>query len=414
MGCDYLIVGAGFSGLVLAERLSSQLGKRCIIVERRSHIGGNAHDEYDMAGVLVHRYGPHYFRSNAARIIAYLSQFTDWHPVAYEIRSYADGRYWHFPINLNTYEEFIGRASTSEEFESYLAKTRVPIARPRNSEDLILSQVGWPLYEKFFKGYTQKQWGRPASELAASVCRRIPLRTNRDNRYVGERFQALPAKGYHQLFQRMLARSPGVEVLLNTEYRDVVSQIPHAHLIFTGAIDEFFDYRFGRLPYRSLRFEFQSFESHELATRLPIAGKPGFWQPALQVNYPNDYDYTRIVELKHATGQLCANTTIVREYPAAYAAEGERYYPLATPEAATLYNRYVAVADATPHVSFVGRLPSYRYCNMDQVVGMALNEFDRLARRAGSDPMPRDRNDWHEQARYTPRDEAARSAPGEH
>ncbi|HEY5063120.1 MAG TPA: UDP-galactopyranose mutase [Gemmatimonadaceae bacterium] len=382
MRCDYLIVGAGFSGLVLAERLSSQLGKRCIVVERRNHIGGNAHDEYDAAGVLVHRYGPHYFRTNAPRIADYLSQFTEWHPVSYEIRSYADGHLWHFPINLNTFEQFIGRPSTSEDFQAYLESARVPIASPRDSEEVIISQVGWPLYEKFFKGYTLKQWGRPPKELAASVCGRIPIRTNRDDRYLSEDFQALPANGYNRLFQNMLARSPGVEVLLRTDYREVATRVEHEHLIFTGAIDEFFDYRLGRLPYRSLRFEFESFEPPALAARLPYAGKPGFWQPVMQVNYPNDNAFTRIVEIKHATGQACENTTIVREYPAAYAGDMERYYPIPAPESAALYNQYAELASMTPNVSFVGRLATYRYYNMDQCVAMALAEFSRLSERS--------------------------------
>jgi UDP-galactopyranose mutase len=214
---DFLIVGAGFSGLVLAERLSSQLGKRCIIVEKRDHIGGNAYDEYDRAGVLVHRYGPHYFRTNAPRIVEYLSRFTRWHPVEYEIRSYVDGAYWQFPINLNTFEQLIGRASTSDEFAAHLEAVRVPIAAPRDSEEVVVSQVGWELYEKFFRGYTRKQWGCEPRDLAASVCGRIPIRTNRDNRYLNERFQALPADGYHRLFEAMLASSPGVRLLHNTD-----------------------------------------------------------------------------------------------------------------------------------------------------------------------------------------------------
>ncbi|HKO19215.1 MAG TPA: UDP-galactopyranose mutase, partial [Acidobacteriaceae bacterium] len=255
---------------------------------------------------------------------------------------------------------------------------------PRNSEELVLSEVGWPLYEKFFKGYTEKQWGRPASQLAASVCGRIPIRTNRDNRYLNDSFQALPADGYHQLFQQMLSHSPGMQVLLNTEYRDIAAHIQYTHLIFTGAIDEFFDYRLGRLPYRSLRFEFESFEPHELTARLPIAGRKNFWQPVLQVNYPNDRAFTRIVELKHATGQRCANTTIIREYPVAYAGDGERYYPVPAPETAALYKQYRGLAAAMPNVTFVGRLGRYRYYNIDQVVGMALAEFDQLAARARS------------------------------
>ena len=374
----FLIIGAGFSGLVLAERLSSQLGAKCTIVEKRDHIGGNAQDGYDAAGVLVHKYGPHYFRTNAPRIVEYLSRFTEWHSVDYKILSHSDGRYWNFPINLNTFEQLLGRDSTSEEFEAWLASKCIPIENPANSEEVIVSQVGWELYEKFFKNYTLKQWKKHPRELDASVCGRVPIRTNRDDRYLREEFQALPKDGYHRMFQRMLEASPGVEVLLNTDYHDVVDKIPNDHLIYTGPIDEYFDYCFGPLPYRSLRFENESFTTEQLMKREPIAGKPGFWQPAMQVNYPNDEKFTRIVEIKHATGQNCDNTTIVREYPEDYTPGKEAYYPIPTPETAALYKQYMEKGEELKNVSFIGRLASYRYYNMDQVVGMALTEFEKL------------------------------------
>jgi len=361
----FLIIGAGFAGLTLAERLSSQLRAKCTIIEKRGHIGGNAQDEYDAAGVLVQKYGPHYFRTNAPRIVEYLSQFTEWHPVDYKILSYSDGRYWNFPINLNTFEQFLGRESTSEEFEIWLASKRVPIENPANSEEVIVSQVGWELYEKFFKNYTLKQWKRDPKDLDASVCGRIPIRTNRDDRYLREEFQALPKEGYHRMFERMLESSPSVELTLNTDYRDVVEKIPHDHLIYTGPIDEYFDFCFGALPYRSLRFENQSFSPEQLQEREAISGKPGFWQPAMQVNYPNAEEFTRIVEIKHATGQECANTTIVREYPDDYAPGKEAYYPIPTYESAALYKRYAEKAAELPNVSFVGRLATYRCYNMD-------------------------------------------------
>jgi len=376
----FLIIGAGFSGLTLAERLSTQLEARCTIVEKRGHIGGNAQDEYDAAGVLVHKYGPHYFRTNAPRIVEYLSQFTEWHPVEYRILSYSDGRYWNFPINLNTFEQYLGRESSSEEFEAWLASKRVPIENPANSEEVIVSQVGWELYGKFFKNYTLKQWKKDPKDLDASVCRRIPVRTNRDDRYLREDFQAIPKEGYHRMFERMLTASPGVELILNTDYRDVIGKIPHDHLIVTGPIDEFFDYCHGPLPYRSLRFENESFGPEELRGREAIAGKPGYWQPAMQVNYPNDEEYTRVVEIKHATGQKTPNTTIVREYPDDYAPGKEAYYPIPTPETAALYRKYADKAAELKNVSFVGRLATYRYYNMDQVVGMALAEFEKLRR----------------------------------
>lgn len=375
---DYLIVGAGFAGLTSAERLCA-LGKRCLVVEKRRHLGGNAYDRYDDNGVLIHQYGPHYFRTNSPRIREYLSRFTEWHPVNYQIFSYTDGRYWNFPINLNTFEQFLGRPSTSTEMEEWLAAHRVPIEKPANSEEVIISQVGWELYEKFFKGYTLKQWKRHPKDLDASVCGRIPIRTNRDDRYLQEEFQALPKAGYTAMFERMVAAcGDRISILLNTDYRTVLPDVKYHHMIYTGPIDEFYDCRYGSLPYRSLRFENESFSPEQLKERESIAGKPGFWQPALQVNYPNDQEYTRIVEVKHATGQLCSNSTIVREFPEDYGPGKEPYYPIPAPDATVLYRRYKELADAEPGVSFIGRLATYRYYNMDQVVGMALAEVDKL------------------------------------
>lgn len=361
---DFLIVGAGFAGSVLAERFASQLGKRCLVIERRNHVGGNAYDYYDKTGVLLHAYGPHYFRTNSQRIIDYLSQFTEWHNVNYKILSWTHGRFWQFPINLNTFEQLIGRPSTTEEMEAQLAKWRIKIDKPGNSEEVIVSQVGWKLYEMFFKNYTRKQWQRDAKDLDSSVCGRIPIRTNRDDRYLSEKFQALPKDGYTAMFQRMLGH-PLIDVWLNTDYREVRRQVAFRHLIFTGPIDEYFDYRFGRLPYRSLRFEPETF-AQEL------------FQPVMQVNYPNDHDFTRIVEIKHATGQKLPLTTIVREYPQNFGPGREAYYPIPAPDARALYQKYADQAAFEKHVSFVGRLATYRYYNMDQIVGMALAEFDRL------------------------------------
>ena len=393
MHCDFLVVGAGFSGLTFAERAANEAGKTSLVVEKRRHLGGNAYDRYDDHGVLIHTYGPHYFRTNAQRIKDYLSQFTGWHPVDYKILSHTGGRYWSFPINLNTFEQLLGRSSTTEEMEQWMAEKKVPIDNPANSEEVIVSQVGWELYEKFFKGYTMKQWKRHPQDLDASVCGRIPIRTNRDDRYLREEFQALPAAGYTRMFERMLeAGGPRVKVLLNTDYREVLPHVRFKHLVYTGPIDEFFEYVHGDLPYRSLRFENESFTADELKPRKAISGRPGFWQPAMQVNYPNEEEFTRIVEVKHATGQRCTNTTIVREYPEDYQRGGEAYYPIPAPDAAAIYTKYKEMAEvcsanplkflppstACAGASFIGRLATYRYYNMDQVVGMALAESDKL------------------------------------
>jgi UDP-galactopyranose mutase len=370
---DYLIVGAGFAGSVLAERLASQCGKSCLVVERRNHIGGNAYDVHDAAGILLHMYGPHYFRTNSDRIVQYLSQFTEWRPTEYKILSWTHGQYWQFPINLNTFEQMIGRPSTSEEMEDALAKWRVPIGNPQNSEEAIVSQVGYRLYELFYKNYTLKQWKMDPRELDPSVCGRIPIRTNRDDRFQSEKFQALPRDGYTRMFERMLAH-PGIKVLLQTDYREVAPFVQYKQMIYTGPIDHYFDCCYGPLPYRSLRFEPETFEEE-------------FHLPAMQVNYPNDEAFTRVVEIKHCTGQKAPETTIVREYPEDFGPGREPYYPIPAPAARALYERYAERAKAETGVSFVGRMATYRYYNMDQVVGSALAEFEKLrGSLAGASP----------------------------
>ncbi len=361
---DWLIVGAGFAGAVLAERLAEEAHRRVLVIDRRNHIGGNSHDAEDNHGVLLHSYGPHYFRTNRQEVFDYLSRFTQWRPVEYKILSWTDGRYWQFPINLNTFEQIIGRPSSSEEMTETLAKWRVPIDNPKNSEEIIVSQVGWKLYEKFFKNYTQKQWKRAPKDLDASVCGRIPIRTNRDDRYLSERIQAIPAEGYTRLFERLL-NHPRITVRLGCDFKEIRDSVPYRRLAYTGMIDEYYDFCYGPLPYRSLRFERETLEQE-------------FYQPAMQVNYPNDHDFTRIVEIKHATGQQLPVTTIVREYPADYGPGGEAYYPIPTTASHSLYEQYAQRAQSEANVSFIGRLATYRYYNMDEVVKSSLDEFQRL------------------------------------
>lgn len=381
---DFLIIGAGFSGLVVAERLAAA-GWNCVVVDRRGHPGGNAHDRTDAAGVLIHPYGPHYFRTNSSRVIAYLSRFTAWHEVSYVIKSHTRGRYWSFPINLNTFEEYLGRSSGPAEFAAWLEQTRIPIEQPANSEEVILSQVGREFYQWFFEGYTLKQWQRHPRELDASVCGRIPLRTNRDDRYLTESFQALPRHGYTALFDNLLAAAPGIELHLGVDFEEAKARWTFKHLVFTGAVDEYFGRCYGPLPYRSLRFEPESFTAEQLRGREAIAGRPGFWQPALQVNYPDaDIPFTRIVEMKHATGQRIGASTIIREYPLDWSPAQEPYYPIPSPDARAAYQRYAELAARESHTSFIGRLATYRYLNMDQVTALALAEAERLLARYGT------------------------------
>lgn len=366
MSNEILIVGAGFAGMVMAERLCSA-GQRCVIVDKRDHIGGNAYDYVDDAGVLVHAYGPHLFHTNSDRIFEYLSRFTKWIPAKYTAASFARGRLYSFPINLRTYEQFAGRRSSPAAMEEYFAAVRVPIDCPKNSEEAIVSQVGWELYEMFYKGYVEKMWGRSAKDLDASVCRRLPIRTTSNALYFNDRHQCMPAEGYTKMFYNMLPY--GAELLLGIDYKKIVSSA-FKHVVYTGPIDQFFGCIHGSLPYRSLRFEH--------TTMRPSMLRGGFWQSTTSVSYPDAaVPHTRDIEIKHVTGQFCPNSTIVREFPLD-GAGNEPYYPIPNPTTAAIYAKYKALADATTGVTFVGRLATYKYLDMHMVVGQALSEFDKL------------------------------------
>ena len=375
---DYVIAGAGFSGLVLAERLGAA-GCRCLVVEKRDHIGGNCHDRRDRNGLLYHVYGPHYFRTNSDAVKNYLSRFTEWREVLYRVQAFTRGEYWSFPVNLATYRQLTRRpAATEDEFKAYLTAQRVDIPEPANSKEAMLAAVGPELYELFYRGYTAKQWGRPAEALDPSVCRRIPIRTSLDDRYFQETFQALPSRGYTHLFENLLDAS-GADLRLSTDYREVLPHVNHRHLIYTGPVDEYFDCRFGALPYRTLKFQLEEIG--------PELAPGGFAQPALQINYGGDEPYTRTVEVKHATGELSAFTNIMREFPSEYqAGKNEPYYPIPGAESQALAKLYRDLADREPGVTFVGRLAQYRYLNMDQVVAMALHTFETL--RVPPQPAP--------------------------
>jgi len=368
---DYLIVGAGLSGLVLAERLGS-LGRTCLVVERRDHIGGNCHDRKDRNGLFFHVYGPHYFRTNSELVRAYLSRFTEWTDAKYRVSVFTRGRYWSFPVNLGTYRQMSANPEATEaDFKAYLARSAHPIASPANSKEAILAAVGTELYELFYKGYTQKQWGRPAEALDPSVCRRIPIFTGLDERYFRDEFQALPSKGYHPMFEALLEAS-GADLRLQTDYREVLPHVRYRHLIYTGPLDEYFDCRFGPLPYRTARYVLEEVEE----ARVP---QGGFVQPVLQVNYPGPEPFTRTVELKHATGQASRCSNIVREFSAEYRpGESDPNYPVPGAESDALAARYRGLAEREANVTFIGRLAQYRYLNMDQVVGAALHTFEAL------------------------------------
>jgi len=357
---DYLIVGAGYAGSILAERLARGSGKQVLLVDRRPHIGGNAYDHYDDAGILVHKYGPHIFHTNSKEVFDYLSKFTPWRQYQHKVLASVDGQLVPIPINLDTINRLYGLHLSSFEMEDFLASRAEPREPVRSSEDVVVGKVGRELYEKFFRGYSRKQWGLDPSELDAQVTARVPTRTNRDDRYFTDTYQAMPKHGFTRMFGNMLDH-PNIRILLNTDYRDLADLIPHRELIYTGPIDEFFDYRHGKLPYRCLEFR------HE------TLGRPQH-QPVAVVNYPNDYEFTRVTEFKHLTGQEHPKTSIVYEYPRS---EGDPYYPIPRKENADVYHLYQQLAIESG-IHFVGRLATYKYYNMDQVVAQALTLYARL------------------------------------
>jgi len=361
MKYDFVIVGAGFAGAVCAERLAAN-GRHVLVMDKRSHIGGNAFDCMDEHGVLIHPYGPHIFHTGSKRIFEYLSQFTDWRFYEHRVQAHIDGHFYPIPINRTTINRLYNLELSEQETADYLESVREPREHVTSSEDVVLSSVGRDLCDRFFRGYTQKQWGLDLSELSAGVAARIPTRTNDDDRYFTDAFQFMPAQGYTAMFEKMLDH-PNIEVRLSTDFHVLRSIIDCGHIVYTGPIDAYFDYRFGKLPYRSLSFQ------HEHLSDVD------HFQSSGTINYPNDQEYTRITEFKHLTGQKHSGTSIVKEYPRA---DGDPYYPIPRPENEALFQQYRELADATPNVTFVGRLAQYRYYNMDQVVGAALKAAETL------------------------------------
>jgi UDP-galactopyranose mutase len=358
---NVLIAGAGFAGSVCARELA-EAGHHIQLVDRRPHIGGNAYDAHDAQGNLIHPYGPHIFHTNSKRVFEYLSRFTDWRFYEHRVLAKVGDQLLPIPINRSTINQLYGLNLNEEQVAEYLERVRQPRSELKTSEDVVLNSVGPDLCDKFFRGYTRKQWGLDLSELSAGVAARIPTRTNDDDRYFADTFQFMPNEGYTRMFERLLDH-PRIQVHVGKEFSQARSELPHDHIVYTGPIDAFFDHCHGRLPYRSLRFE----HSH-------LAQEADF-QPVGTVNYPNDHDYTRITEFKHLTGQKSHGSSIVREYPTD---EGDPYYPIPRPENEALYKRYAAMAEATSGVTFVGRLAQYRYYNMDQIVASALKTSEDL------------------------------------
>lgn len=363
MQYDYLIVGAGFAGCVLAERLASQCNKRILIVEKRSHIGGNAYDEYDKSGILVHRYGPHIFHTNSKRVFGYLSQFTEWQFYEHKVLAKLAAELYPIPINRITLNKLYNlRLGSDLEVQQYLENVRDKRGLILNSEDIIVDRVGTDLFNKFFKDFTIKQWGVEPKYLSPSVCGRIPVRTNEDCRYFTDQYQFMPRDGYTAMFHKMTSHK-NIEILLNIDYKRISTDIKFDKMIYTGPIDYFFDYLHGKLPYRSIRFEFESLHQP-------------YYQPVGQINHvERSTEFTRVAEYKHLTGQTAFSTTISREFPQK---DGEPFYPIPSHENKSVFRKYEKEGARLKGVTFCGRLAEYQYYNMDQVVANSLMKFDIL------------------------------------
>lgn len=361
MHYEYVVVGAGLAGLTIAERVANVLGVKVLVIEKRSHIGGNVYDSYNEDGILIHNYGPHIFHTNDKTVYDYLSQFTKWNDFWHCVLTYVDGNLIPMPITVETINRLYNMNLSCDEVEEFLKKKAIDIPEIKTSRDVALSKVGEDIYQKFFENYTKKQWGIDPGEIDTSVISRIPIRYNRDTRYFNDRYQGMPKHGYTKMCEAMV-KNKNVKLLLNTDYKEVLSDITYDKLIYTGPTDYFYDYKHGKLSYRSIDFEFETFD---LAT----------YQEAPVVNYPNDYDFTRITEFKQMTWQEHKKTTILKEFPCA---EGEPYYPFPTKECKAQFALYQEEMEKETKVYFLGRLAQYRYYNMDAVIGEALHLFEEL------------------------------------
>jgi len=374
MKVDVLVVGAGFTGSVLAERIASQLNKKVLIVDRRNHIGGNAYDEFDTNGVLIHRYGPHIFHTNSDKVWSYLSQFTNWRSYYHRVCAVIEGKLVPLPFSLASlrvlFSDQLADRLEGKLIARYGYGAKVPILKLLEESDSDLQFIAKFVYENVFENYTFKQWGLKPESLSPSVTSRVPIIVSYDERYFQDVYQAIPRDGYTSLIRKMLSH-PNISVLLQTDFSELQGCVQFKHLIYTGCIDEFFNYVHGKLPYRSLSFEFVS---------LPVAQ----YQPVAQVNYPNEYEYTRITEFKHITGQCnVSHTTIAYEYPVDYVGgQNEPYYPVPRDENHEIYQKYIKESESLKNITFAGRLADYRYYNMDQAVARALKLFEDLADEA--------------------------------
>ena len=380
---NYIVVGSGFAGSVIAERIANVLNQKVLIIEKRNHIGGNCYDYRDENNIIVHKYGPHFFHTDYKEVFDYLSNFTDWRIYHHKVLAFVDGKKLPLPFNLNSiYEVFPQEMAKRLEIkliEKYGYGTKIPILELLKEEDQDLKFLANYVYEKIYKNYTMKQWGLKPEEISPQVTARVPIYFSRDNRYFTDKYQVIPEDGYTKIFERAL-NHPNIKIMLNTDFKEVISidfenkkiyflgQEFKGKLIFTGMIDELFNFKYGFLPYRSLDLRFETIEKE-------------YYQEAPVVNYPNDYDFTRITEFKHIHPVKSDKTTILKEYPKAYQPNVDiPYYPVFTKENQELYNKYKEEADKFENLILVGRLAEYRYYDMDDVVKRALEVFEERIR----------------------------------
>lgn len=362
--CDYLIVGAGITGITAANILATEHNKKVVVVEKRNHMGGNCYDCHNDEGILIHLYGPHIFHTQHKDVWDYLSQFTDWLPYVHKVKAWIDGKYISFPINIITFEDLFDRPFTEKQVEEWLHNEKVHIPEIKNAEDMVISRMGQTIYETFFKTYTQKQWGVDAKELAPEITARIPIRMNRDENFFTDPYQGMPKDGYTAMFKKML-NNENITLIMDTEYKEIIGDVKYDRMIFTGPVDEYFDYKFGYLPYRGIDFVFKTYDQEQ---KFPVA----------VINYPNDYDYTRATEFKHMTFQNQPKTTVCFEYPGEVKSgqnEMVPSYPILNPGSQLLFSKYKRDIEKLPNVFFGGRLGGFQYLNMDICVKNVMEQI---------------------------------------
>ena len=359
MRYKYVIVGAGLAGITIAERIANVLNEKVLVIEKRKHIGGNVYDSYNKDGILIHNYGPHTFHTNDKEVFDYICGFTEWNDYQHRVLSYVDGHFVPMPISLETINKLYNLNLSEDEMEDFIDKRKEDIKEIKTSEDVVLSQAGRDIYEKFFKYFTIKQWGVSPAELDDTVISRIPFRKNRDTRYFTDKYQGNPKYGYTKMCEKMLDNA-NIHIMLNVDYKEIITSVEYDKLIYTGPLDYYFDNCYGELLYRSIKFVFETYDFES-------------FQETASSRYPQDYDYTRITEFKKMTGQKSDKTTILKEFPCF---GGEPYYPYPTEKWKKLAQKYRELAKKENNTIFIGRLAEYKYYDMDDVMRRALDCFN--------------------------------------